>query len=902
MDFSKYTSKAAQAIQDAQQLSQQYQHIAIDIPHLFFAMLQQSDGFVPLILSKTNIDTKYIHNQIQEELKKLATTQQQTQVQITQAANKVLNDAHKHMQKLGDSYLTTEHLLMAIVEGNNSVAKLLQSQGLDSDKLIHIINELRKGETIQSKDPEISIDILNKFGRDLTQLAEQGKLDPIIGREDELRRSIQILSRRTKNNPVLIGDPGVGKTAIIELLAQKIVQREVPDILQNKKIIEIDMASLMAGSKYRGEFEERIKGIMKEVEKSDGSIILFIDELHNVVGAGKTEGSMDMGNMLKPALARGHIRVIGATTINEYRQHIEKDPALERRFQPVIVNEPNAEDAIAILRGIKQAYQMHHGVKITDEAVVASVELSMKYIPDRRLPDKAIDLLDEAAASVKMGITSMPDDLIKLEKKLSQLEIEKQALTIDQQGNTNKVENQKNKPWSITRLEEIDKQLANVKEEYTSAKAARDQDRQLITQAKTLQEELKKLHHDADIAEKQADYNKAAEIRYSQIPAKQKQIEDIENKIELSKAAGNLVLKDLVEAEDVANIVARRTGIPASKLIQSEIEKLSQLEQILQSQVIGQEQAITLVANAIRRARAGLQDPNKPIGSFLFLGPTWVGKTELAKSLARFMFNDDKAIIRLDMSEYMEKHSVAKLIGSPPGYIGYEQWWQLTEAVRRKPYAVILLDEVEKAHPDVFNSLLQVLDDGRLTDSKWRTVSFKHTIVIMTSNIGSQLIMEELSDISDLEDNGDTLATAVIQATAKKEKKQTLQIREKLEWKVMPLLQQHFKPEFINRIDDIIIFNPVSSTMLQKIIEIHLEQLSKQLLHDREIKLIYTNAAKQLLIQKGRDPSFGARPLKRAIQRNITDQLALQIIEGKIHNGDTVTIDNTKNTITFTTK
>ncbi|HRX63939.1 MAG TPA: AAA family ATPase, partial [Candidatus Absconditabacterales bacterium] len=768
--------------------------------------------------------------------------------------------SEKIMNDMGDSYITTEHLLLAIIKGTNKVKEILSNEGLDYDLVFKKIKEMRNGKKVESSNPENTMDALGKYGKDLTQLAQEGKLDPVIGRDEESRRAIQILSRRTKNNPVLIGDPGVGKTAIIELLAQQIIKGEVPDMLKNKKIVELDMGSLIAGAKYQGEFEERLKAVLKEVEKSDGSIVLFIDELHLVVGAGKTQGSMDMGNLLKPSLARGEIRVIGATTINEYRKYIEKDAALERRFQPVMVSEPNKEDALAILRGIKKTYETHHGVKISDTAVVACVDLSMRYITDRRLPDKAIDLLDEAAASTKMGMTSMPEDILRLEKKISQLEIEKQALSIE------------NKKKNEDRINEIEKELSNIKEKYNIKKSEREADRKLLVETKEINKEIKDLHHEAEIAEKQTNYNKAAEIKYSKIPDLEAKLKNIENKIDQSKKEGKILIKDIVEEEDIALIISKWTGIPVSKLIQTEMEKLSKLEEYLSTKVVGQSKAISSVSNAIRRARAGLKDPNRPIGSFLFLGPTGVGKTELAKQLAILLFNNEKSMIRLDMSEYQEKHTVSRLIGSPPGYIGHDEGGQLTEAVRRKPYSVILFDEVEKAHPEVFNTLLQLLDDGILTDSKGRTVDFKNTIVVMTSNLGSEVIMSKMKD-----QKGNI----------------------SLEKDIMPLLQSHFRPEFLNRLDDIILFNPVNEEMLTKIVDIQLSKIVDLVKKEKNIDLSISNEVKKYIAKVGLDPLFGARPLKRSIQNTLLDELAMQIIEGKISDNSKITANKKNGKIFF---
>lgn len=894
MNFNKFTIKASEAVKSAHDFALQNKNNLIDISHLLHAMLEQTDWYIPAIIKRLWKNLKAIKDINLENIKTIPTIEWNYQIWISQNLNKVFLDSEKFMNKMWDSYITTEHLFLSILDWNYPTKNLLQLEWINYDIVKKTIEEMRKWETIQSQDPETTMEALWKFWKDLTKLAEEWKLDPVIWRDDELRRIVQILSRRTKNNPVLIWDPWVGKTAVIELLAQQIIKWEVPDILKNKKIIEIDMWSLMAWSKYRWDFEERLKAILKEVEKSDWWIILFIDELHNVVWAGKTEWSMDMGNMLKPALARWEIKVIWATTINEYRKYIEKDAALERRFQPILVDEPSKEDAISILRWIKKTYETHHWLKISDAAVVAAVELWVRYIADRRLPDKAIDLLDEAAASVKMWITSMPENLIKLEKKIWQLEIEKQALTIESTAIILK----NNQSSSMKdRIQDIEKKLIELREKYNVARSQREWDRKLLIEAKEIKEKIQKLEHESSIAEKQTDYNKVAEIKYWEIPKLNQRLQEIEKLKEDDKSKSHI--KDIVQEEDIAIIISKRTWIPVSKLIESEANKLTDLEKYLWSKVVWQSNAISSVSNAIRRARAGLKDPNRPIWSFLFLWPTWVWKTELAKSLARFLFNDEKSMVRIDMSEYMEKHSVAKLIGSPPWYIGYEEWWQLTESVRRKPYSVILFDEIEKAHPDVFNILLQIFDDGRLTDSKWRTVDFKNTIIIMTSNIWSDIIIKKL-----LENNNwmDEEKNKIIQELKKTKKTKWIKT-ESFEWKIetiwqtdiekeiMPLLQNYFRPEFLNRLDDIIIFNPISQSMIRNIVDIQINKFIEMIQQEKNIKIKLNEKTKDFLAKKWRDPAFWARPLKRAIQKYFLDELAMNIIQWNISEWDSINTD-----------
>lgn len=830
MNYNIFTHKLSEALQSAHDLTLNMKHSTLDEVHFLYAMVEQKGGFVPQILKEMNVDTQSIKDRLILNLDSKSKLEWNYQLQVSQSLQFLFLESEKLMKSMGDSYLSTQHVFLTILKEKKLTTIL---DWIDYKEALKVVDKIRDGEKITSEDPEISLEVLEKFGRDITQLAEQWKLDPVIGREDETRRTMQILSRRIKNNPVLIGEPWVWKTAIIELLAQQIVKWDVPDSLKNRKIIELDMGLLMAGSKYRGEFEERLKAILQTVEKSEWQIILFIDELHTVVWAWKTEGSMDMWNMLKPALARGSIKVIGATTLNEYRI-IEKDPALERRFQPVMVNEPSKEDSIAIIKGIKSRYETHHGVKIADSAVISAVELSTKYLPDRRLPDKAIDLIDEASASVKMNMTSMPENILQMEKQISKLEIEKYATISKQKSFT---------PWKGGRpkdggvVETLDKQITDLKEQYQTAKSAREQEKWLVDKLKASKEKLDSLHHEAEIATKQADYTRAGKISYEEIPNLEKEVQAIQKKIDNADS-----LKDEVTDEDIAVIISKWTGILAQKLVETEAQKLTHIEKYLGEKVIWQEEAISSVANAVRRSRAGLKDPNRPIGSFLFLWPTGVWKTELAKQLATLLFDDVKAMVRIDMSEYMEKQSVSRLIGSPPWYVGYEEGGQLTEVVRKKPYSVILFDEVEKAHPEVFNTLLQLLDDGRLTDSKWRTVDFKNTIIIMTSNM-------KPDDIN-----------------------------------------LYFRPEFINRLDDIITFNPMSREMLYAIVDIQLSNLISLLGKEKQIDIKFWSDTKAFLADKGRDPAFGARPLKRAMQRYILDPLAMEIIDGKINIGENVKV------------
>ena len=858
MQLDKFTMKSQEALQEAQRLAQSKGHQQIEPEHLLHVMVSQPDGVVPAVLKKMGVDPGLVASDMEEALSKVPQVSGAgVQIYLSQALGQILDKAFQIASEMKDEYVSQEHILLAMLEFPESqAAKSLAQRGVTKDSFLKTLASVRGAQRITDPNPEDKYQALEKYGRDLTDLAKRGKLDPVIGRDDEIRRVIQVLSRRTKNNPVLIGEPGVGKTAIVEGLAQRIVSGDIPETLRNKRIVTLDMGALIAGAKYRGEFEDRLKAVLKEVSEKEGEIILFIDEIHTLVGAGASQGSMDASNMLKPALARGELHCIGATTIDEYRKYIEKDPALERRFQPVLVEEPSVEDAIAILRGLKEKYEVHHGVRIKDSAIVAAATLSHRYISDRFLPDKAIDLIDEAAAKLRIEIDSLPSEIDEIERRIMQLEIEREALK------------KESDPASLEKLQKIDEELANLREESDRLKAKWQQEKGMIQKIRELKERIDQLKIEAERFQRQGDLNKVAEIMYGEIPRLQKEVEEEQKRIDEIRAQGASMLKEEVSAEDIAAIISKWTGIPVSNLLEGEREKLIHMEERIGERVVGQEEAVQAVANAVRRARAGLQDPNRPIGSFIFLGPTGVGKTELARALAEFLFDTEQALIRMDMSEYMEKHAVARLIGAPPGYVGYEEGGYLTEAVRRKPYSVLLFDEIEKAHPDVFNIFLQILDDGRLTDGKGRTVDFRNTVIIMTSNLASDII-QEVKD------------------------------KEEMERRVMEVLRHSFKPEFLNRVDEKIIFHALSKEHLAKIVDIQLKRLAGRL-KEQKFELEVTDRAKEFLAEVGYDPSFGARPLKRAIQRHIEDPLAMKVLEGYFKEGDTIVIDLDENgNITF---
>jgi ATP-dependent Clp protease ATP-binding subunit ClpB len=844
MRLDKFTLRAQEGIQSAIELAERNQNQSVEPEHLLAAMLEQPEGIVRPILGKLGVNVQVVLNDTQAAIARFPRVEGGQQY-FSPRLSQIFTAAQKLADKMSDEFNSTEHLLLAITdEKDGEAGKLLRQHGVKHDDLLKVVEQMRGGSKITDQNAEQNYQALSKYARDLTELARKGKLDPVIGRDDEIRRTIQVLSRRTKNNPVLIGEPGVGKTAIVEGLAQRIVSGDVPETLRNKRLVGLDLGAMLAGAKYRGEFEDRLKAVLKEIENAQGQIILFIDELHTLVGAGAAEGAIDASNMLKPALARGELRCVGATTLNEYKKYIEKDAALERRFQQIYVGEPTVEDTIAILRGLKERYEVHHGVRIKDSAIVAAATLSNRYITDRFLPDKAIDLIDEAASRLRIEIDSLPQEIDQLEREILQLEIERQALQRE--------EDEKSK----LRLREIEQRIADLREKSSGMKAKWKSEKEAIERMRTAKAELEQLRLQLDQARNAGDLARASEIQYGQIPELERKLAAEQETLAKFQQDG-VMLKEEVDEEDVAEVVAKWTGIPVSKMLEGEMQKLVTMEDRLSKRVIGQEEALKAVADAVRRARAGLQDPNRPVGSFIFLGPTGVGKTETARALAEFLFDDERAMIRLDMSEYMEKHAVARMIGAPPGYVGYEEGGQLTEAIRRRPYAVVLFDEIEKAHPDVFNVLLQILDDGRLTDSKGRTVDFKNTVLIMTSNLGSREIQEAEGD----ED----------------------QVREA----VLEQLRANFKPEFLNRIDDIVIFHQLSREQIAKIIDVQLERL-RGMLADRNIHLQLDDSAKALLAREGYDPHYGARPLKRAIQTMIQNPLAVKLLNGDVLPGQTI--------------